>query len=314
MNHLDLNLRDLTYVLAIARHESFSLAAQECLVSQPALSKQIKNLETQLNLKLFERNKRHVRLTEAGKQFILQANIVLDEARKLLQLFTNQTAVLSGPLQLGAIASSCPYLLPLFVGPLRTEFPQLELIVKEGLTDDLIKALKQGSLDTVIAAETFEDDALEHIHLFFEPFLLASRRDDLPRQSENISVEDIDTRRLLLLEDGHCLKNQTMELCSLKNQDMGLNFKATSLETLLQMSAAGMGVAVIPALAKPRSSRLNDSLLFSRFENPTIGRRMAIFYRKTYPLKDQMRILTQFIIQHLPDTVHAFKEPVDESV
>lgn len=305
MNVSDLSLKDLEYVLAIARYESFSLAAQECAVSQPALSKQLKNLEAQLKVRLFERDKRHVSLTEAGKKFVEQANIVLDQAKLLILLSTAHAAPLSGPFQLGAIASVCPYLLPLFVGNLKSEFPHLQLMVKESLTDDLVRDLKQGRLDALIAATTFEEETLEAIPLFFEPFLLASRKEDAPKRGRKIDIQDIDTSKLLLLEDGHCLKDQTVALCALKEQPTAMSFKATSLETLLQMSAGGLGIAVIPALARPVGSRLNESLVFSSFNEPHNGRTMALFYRKTYPLPDNIRALAQFIVQHLPDTVRA---------
>lgn len=303
MNVSDLSLKDLEYVLAIARHGSFSTAAQECAVSQPALSKQLKNLEAALGIGLFERNKRQVHLTDAGKRFIEQANSVLDEAKKLLLLATSEGTLLSGRFHLGAIASACPYLLPLFVGELKTSYPQLELMVKEGLTDDLIRQLKQGRLDAVIAATTFEDEALDSIPLFFEPFLLASRKEHAPRNKRKIDIQEIDTSKLLLLEDGHCLKDQTMALCALKDQGAAINFKATSLETLIQMSAAGLGIAIIPALAKPVSSRLNESLVFSDFQNPDSGRIMALYFRKTYPLRDNLTTLASFIVEHLPNTV-----------
>lgn len=307
MSLFDISLKDLGYVLAVARHQSFSVAAIECAVSQPALSKQIKNLETQLKIRLFERDKRHVSLTEAGARFIEQARLVLDEAEKLLLTTQVHAAPLSGRFQLGVIASVCPYLVPLFVGALKTKFPELQLMVKEGLTDDLVKELKQGKLDAIIAATTFENDSLSAIPLFFEPFLLASRKDNVPKHGQQIDIQEIDTSRLLLLEDGHCLKDQTMALCSLKDQGAAVNFKATSLETLLQMSAGGMGIAVIPALAKPVGSRLNDSLVFSSFNNPANGRTIALYYRNTYPLLSSVQALASFITQHLPKSVQVLK-------
>ena len=308
MNTSDISLKDLTYVLAVAKYQSFSLAALECAVSQPALSKQIKHLEIQLQVKLFERSKRHVSLTAIGARFVEQANTVLDEAEKLLAFSAIHEHPLSGRFRLGAIASVCPYLLPCFVGGLKTCFPELQLMVSEGLTDDLVNALRQGKLDAVIAAPTFERAGLEEIPLFFEPFLLASRKSDpSPRKTDTadavIDIPDIDTSRLLLLEDGHCLKDQTLALCALQNQGANLNFKATSLETLLQMSAGGLGVAVIPALARPVGSRLNETLDFSRFRNPAHGRTIALYYRQTYPQRESVNALAQFIRQQLPSTV-----------
>jgi LysR family hydrogen peroxide-inducible transcriptional activator len=308
MSVFDISLKDLGYVLAVAKHRSFSAAALECAVSQPALSKQIKNLEQQLKMRLFERDKRQVSLTEMGARFVQQASIVLDEAEKLVLLSTAHESPLSGRFQLGAIASACPYLLPLFVGDLKTKYPHLQLMVKEGLTDDLIRELKQGKLDAVIAATTFESDSLSAIPLFFEPFLLASRKDGSRHQGQPIDIQDIDTSRLLLLEDGHCLKAQTLALCSLKDQGAAINFKATSVETLLQMSAGGMAIAVIPALARPVGSRLSDNLVFSSFINPEHGRTMALYYRSTYPLPANVQAFATFITHHLPQSVQVIKE------
>ncbi len=312
MNVSDLSLKDLSYVLAIARHQSFSLAALDCAVSQPALSKQIKHLELQLQVKLFERTKRHVALTAAGIRFVEQASTVLDEAEKLLAFSAHHEHPLSGPFRLGAIASVCPYLLPYFVGGLKTAFPDLQLMVIEGFTEDLVSALRQGKLDAVIAAPTFDQNALAEIPLFFEPFLLANRKPDpltpvsapaLESAEPMIDVTDIDTTRLLLLADGHCLKDQTLALCALPHQETNLNVKATSLETLLQMSAGGLGMAIIPELAKPVGSRLNETLQFFRFRNPTHGRTVALYYRQTYPQRQSIQELAQYIHQQLPPTV-----------
>jgi LysR family hydrogen peroxide-inducible transcriptional activator len=309
MDTTDLTLRDLNYVLAVARHESFSVAAIDCQVSQPALSKQIKNLEIQLGMPLFERNKRQVRLTDGGRRFVEQARRVMDEASLLLQIPNQTQGPLSGRFQLGAIASVCPYLLPRFVGNLKTNYPDLRLMVKEGLTDPLVLDLKQGRLDAIIAATTFEDDLLRATPLFFEPFLLASRREvDSPIESPTISVQDIDPARLLLLEDGHCLKDQTVELCSLKGQGTELNFKATSLETLLQMTAGGLGIAVVPALARSERSHLNDNLTFSSFSNPGSGRVIALFTRKSYPCPANIQRLATFIRERLPESVQPLQD------
>lgn len=303
MKSSDLSLKDIEYVLAIAELGSFSRAAEACSVSQPALSKQIKNMENALGIALFERNKRHVILTDEGKRFIAQARKVLDEAEQLIQLSTRDRSPLSGPFRLGVIASSGPYLLPYFVGELQNAYPDLRLMVKEGLTDSLILDLRQGNLDAVIAATTFEDDVLEHIPLFFEPFLLAASKKTGLKQKSRIEIKDIDTGQLLLLEDGHCLKDQTLELCSIGAESALAGFKATSLATLIQMTAGGLGISVIPILAMPQHSKLNDSLVFSNFKNAAHGRMMALYFRKSYPYKQNVVHLAGLIKQYLPDAV-----------
>lgn len=303
MNVSDLSLKDLQYVLAVAEYKSFIQAAEACAVSQPALSKQIKVIEATLGLVLFERNKRHVFLTATGSAFVQQAQIVLDEAQKLVYLANEGHSPLSGVFRLGVIASACPYLLPYFVSPLGEAYPKLQLLIKEGLTDGLIKALKQGHLDAVIAATTFEDAMLTCIPLFEEPFYLAANRHAGYARKKRITVLDVDTQQLLLLEDGHCLKDQTLALCAVKERNLLSGFKATSVETLLQMTAGGLGMSVIPALAIPHNSPLASTLTFSAFKETNSGRTMALYTRTSYPHPQNVRQLATLIQAHLPPIV-----------
>lgn len=318
MQITDLTLKDLQYVLAIGRYSSFSQAAEAWSVSQPALSKQLKAIETILGVRLFERTKRQVLPTEAGKRFIEQAYRVIGEAEKLLDIAQQSQGVLSGPLNLGVIASSCPYLLPYFIGPLSQAYPQLKLIVKEGLTEHLVQELKQGQLDAIIAATTFEDDLLNHIPLFYEPFLLAVNKQYPIKASKNkVAISDIDTQKILLLEDGHCLKDQTVDICAIRDNKQSIGVKATSIETLLHMTAGGLGISVIPALAAPQNNRLSSELKIYEFQEHAIkgkkdktqqnGRVMALYYRNSYPSKANMAALAKIIQQELPKQVETLQ-------
>lgn len=293
----DLNLRDLEYVLAVAQTRSFSQAAERCVVSQPALSKQIKNLEKTLGVQLFERNQRGVAITPAGKRFVEAATVVLDRAQNLIDTTLAHPEPLVGPLRLGVIASACGYLIPLCIGPLAQQYPQLQLWLKEGLTHQLITLLKQGELDAVIAANTVFDETLRQTPLFFEPFLLAS-----PKQFKYkkwISPPDINTGQFLLLEDGHCLKDQTVSFCGLKEREP-IQFQATSLETVLQMVALGLGVTVVPQLAVPTQSPLAKHLTFSQFKDKTIGREMILYTRKTANNQHHIAALATLIQSQIP--------------
>ncbi len=303
MHATEISLRDLEYILAVARYGSFSQAAEACAVSQPALSKQVKSAETTLGMAIFERSKRQVLLTDQGRLIIKQAQIVMDEAEKLLHIAGQNQAPLSGNFRLGCIASSCPYLLPHFVGKLTQKtFPTLKLLIKEGLTADLIQDLKQGNLDGVIAASTFNESVLHATPLFFEPFLLASHRPNSTMSKTKVMIQDIDPDTLLLLEDGHCLKDQTLELCSLQGHS-ALNFRAASLETLLHMTAGGLGVSVIPVLAKPETAKFGKNLLFSPFLDKKLGRSMMLYSRNSYALPENIRLLARFIQTNLPESV-----------
>lgn len=303
MDIIDFSLKDFHYLLAVAEYKHFSRAAEACAVSQPALSKQVKQIESLLGFTVFERSKRHVMLTEDGEKLIAQIRTVMDEAEKITLLVKESRKPLSGSYRLGVIASSCPYLLPYFVGSIREKYPYLELIIKESLTDNLIKDLKHGELDMVIAATTFEDDALSHIPLFFEPFVLAYNQHAGYKFKARINISDIDANELLLLEDGHCLKDQTVEICKIQESSNQNTFKATSLETLLQMTAAGVGISVIPKLAIPDYSKFADSLQFANFKKNTEGRTMAMYYRKTSPLVEDIRSISHYIQGCLPPAI-----------
>jgi LysR family hydrogen peroxide-inducible transcriptional activator len=299
----DLSLKDLQYVLAVAEHLNFSRAAEECHVSQPALSKQIKNLEGQLGVSLFERSKRQVLLTSAGQVFCTKARRVLDEAETLLNSMSSMGQPLSGVFRLGVIASSCPYLMPYCVAALQQQFPALQLLLTEGLTEPLLEQLRQGRLDAIIAANTISLDGLEERPLYFEPFQLAVSRERYQKQPATIRLKEIDTQQLLLLEDGHCLKDQTTALCMIPQTRSAQQFKATSLETLLHMTAGGVGIAIIPALAIPHQSQLAERLVFSQFAEANSGRIMSLYSRKPYPFPANLDSLAALIRSCVPESV-----------
>jgi len=299
----DITLKDLEYVLAVAEHLNFSIAAAHCHVSQPALSKQLKALEMHMGVVLFERTKRQVRLSQAGERFCLQAQRVLDEAEKLLQMMNPMRKPLTGPFHLGIIASTCPYLMPYCVSAVQDRFPELQLFLTEGLTDSLVKQLRQGQLDAVIATNTFEMDGLREYPLYFEPFLLAVSRDMNPKQPSHILVRDIQVEKLLLLEDGHCLKDQTTELCMIPESRTTQQFKATSLETLLHMTAGGVGISIIPALAVPQESPMAGRLLFSQLDDSGSGRLMSLYSRAEYPLVANMEAMAALIRDCVPSSI-----------
>jgi LysR family transcriptional regulator, hydrogen peroxide-inducible genes activator len=299
----NLTLKDLEYALAVAEHLNFSVAAQASHISQPALSKQIKVLEIQLGVVLFERNKRQVRLTQAGEVFCLQARRVLDEAGKLIQAISPLQKPLTGRFNLGIIASTCPYLMPYCVSALQEQFPSLQLFLTEGLTDPLLKQMRQGQLDAVIAANTFDLDGFEERSLYFEPFVLAVSREANPKQPSTIHVQDIQVEKLLLLEDGHCLKDQTTELCMIPESRTAQQFKATSLETLLHMTAGGIGISIIPAMAVPEESPLASRLLFSQLAESGSGRIMSLYSRSEYPIPANLDALAVLIRSCVPSSV-----------
>ena len=291
----DLSLKDLTYLLAVAQHRGFARAAETMNVSQPALSKQIKRLESALGIQVFERSNRQFLITPIGQQILTQAQHILDEANHLIAMAQKHQTPLSGEFSLGIIASACAYLLPYFVKPLQKAYPELELFIQEGLTEQLIAELKIGKLDAMIAATTFDDPQLTLIPLYFEPFVYAYKPQQGKTYTPTVTASAINTNSLLLLEDGHCLKDQTLGVCSLLESDMDQSFRATSLETLVQMVNANIGTAVLPLLAVISDPRFKKELGFSRFKHAADGRTMALYFRKATHTHQNMTLLANHI-------------------
>jgi len=251
-----LSLRDLEYVVAVADRASFVQAAAHCHVSQPSLSIQIRKLERWLGAPIFERTSRRVLITESGRRFIDQARRVLSEARLLEQLTRAADKPFGGTLRLSAIATLGPYLFPKVLAHLKPAYPELGLVLGEGLTDTLLASLREGSLDAVILSQPLADPAFRWSPLFQEPFVLACPLNRKISHSAEELWKSLAAQERLLLGEGHCLRNQTLAGCS----DVGnADRHGTSLETLKYMVAAGEGCTLIPALAATKTSGIRYS-------------------------------------------------------
>jgi LysR family transcriptional regulator, hydrogen peroxide-inducible genes activator len=305
MNISALTLRDLEYLIAVADRRHFGKAAESCHVSQPSLSAQIRKIEDFLGVQLFERSNRNVVVTPIGEQVARQARIVLEEAGKIATLAQETTAPLSGGLRLGAIATLGPYLMPYLLGPLRKHFPKLELLMKEGMTDELIEDLRNGTLDAVLAAPTFDTDGLKLIPLFHEPFLLAApKRHELASKAV-LRAKDLNSADMVLLEDGHCLRNQTIEVCPSNRRGKFREFQATSLETLRHLVATGFGYSLIPRLAVETNDRLKNLITYRAFEGKPVGRTIVLVCRERFGRMNDIETLAAFIRENLPEGVAA---------
>lgn len=300
MNISWLTLRDLQYLVAVADHEHFGKAASACNVSQPALSAQIRKIEDVLGVQLFERTNRRVTITSSGRAVADQARIVLEEAAKISDLTSSSREPLSGTLRLGVIATVGPYLLPHLLAPLRKEFPKLELVLREGLTEQLLEALRAGQLDAVIASDTFEDPALRVIPLFFEPFFLAAPRNHPLASKEHLSRRDLNSDQMILLEDGHCLRDQSLDLCPANRRGHIRQFHATSLDTLRHLVAVGSGYTLIPALAVRDEKTLRSLMRYREFEDKGVGRNIILACRSRFGHRGDIDALAEFILKHLP--------------
>lgn len=301
-----MNLRDIKYLIAVAEYRHFGRAAERCHVSQPTLSGQIRKLEDELGVTLFERTNRTVRVTPVGESILTHARLLLEQADAMQQLARAHRDPLSGPLRVGAIPTLSPYLMPLVLVPLRRRWPQLRLVLSEELTQVLVQRLRAHEIDAALLATPVDYPDLTRIPLFEEPFWLAHPRDHELYTKEEINREDLDAIELLLLSEGHCLSQQVMEIC--RGQDRPrqgemADLRASSLETLLQLVGAGFGCTLVPALAV-RGSWTTDSGIIARPLNlPDAFRRVELVFRQTFPRRQALDALVEIIQTNLPNTV-----------
>jgi LysR family hydrogen peroxide-inducible transcriptional activator len=280
---MKMNLRDLRYLLALADHRHFGHAAEACHVSQPTLSTQIRKLEDELGVVLVERAPRKVMLTEAGTGIAERARRVIAEVEQMREIARLAHDPESGSLRLGLFPTLAPYLLPHVVGPLKQRFPKIELLLVEEKTEALLQQLKSGRIDAAVLAFPVAEEGLEHAALFDEPFILAvPENHPLGRgRRKGLRLEDLHHEPLLLLEDGHCLRAQALEVCQLAGASEKEGFRATSLETLRQMVAAGVGSTLLPLLSVKPPVPAQPHLRLVPFAAPAPTRRIALFWRKS---------------------------------
>ena len=243
-----MNLRDLKYLVAVAEHRHFGRAAAACFVTQPTLSTQVKKLEEQLGVTLIERG-RKVLLTPVGEAIVAQARTVLHGVAELSRLADAHRDPLGGDFRLGIIPTVAPYLLPLVLTPVRRALPNLNVQLTEGQTANILAMLLAGELDAVVLALPAHEEDLVQTALYKEPFYFAVAPGHAKAGRRRIREAELDEEQVLLLEDGHCLRDQALEICKSRNAVENTNFRATSLETLRQMVAAGVGVTLMPRLA-----------------------------------------------------------------
>lgn len=295
-----LTIRDLEYLTALAEHRHFGKAAQACHVSQPALSAQIQKLEQMLGVDLFERTNRSVMITDMGVAIAEQAKVILDEAQKFVSLAAPEQKPLTGTLRLGAIATLGPYLMPHLFGSLRDAFPQLSLLMREGLTHQLVEDLKTGNLDAALVSPTFQDDSLKFIPLFFEPFWVAAPKGHPILKKEQVSGRDLRPEQMVLLEDGHCLRGQALNICPPNRKGAPQQFHATSVETLRHLVSSGFGYTVLPELAVNDDRRLRKWIGYRRVGGGA-GREIVLACRKRFPHMNHITALAEFIRENVPE-------------
>jgi len=274
-----ISLRALGYLVAVAEERHFGRAAERCFVSQPTLSAQIKKLEDQLGVQLLERNPRNIMITDAGKTIVARAAEVLRGVDEIVELGRTGHDPLAGDLRVGLIPTVAPYLLPRVAPALRQALPRLRLMLLELQTEDLLEQLRGGALDLAVLALPFESDGLVTRDLYEEEFLVALPGQHPLTARTELSVDDLDDQTLLLLAEGHCLRDQALEVCSRVSVREPQDFRATSLETVRQMVAAGIGVTLLPALAAGDTTSPDSALAVRPFRSPRPCRTITAAWR-----------------------------------
>jgi LysR family hydrogen peroxide-inducible transcriptional activator len=276
-----MNLRDLRYLVALADERHFGKAAERCFVSQPTLSAQVRKLEEYLGVPLVERQPKRVALTATGEKIVRRARLLLQEADAIVELARTDRDPLAGALKLALIPTVGPYLLPHIAGRLRKELPRLKLMLYEYQTEQLLGRLRAGEIDVGILALPVELDGLDSAELYEEPFTLAVPASHPLAEHDRIRIEDLRGETLLLLEDGHCLRDQALEVCSRVRVNEAQDYRATSLETLRQMVAAGHGITLLPELAAETPVGTARGLRIKPFARPAPGRTIGAIWRKS---------------------------------
>ena len=285
-----MTLTQLRYALAVREHETMSAAAEACHVSQPSLSAGVKQLEQQLGVTLFERTSRGTRPTEAGEALLDQAARVLAEVDTLEEMAeAHSRDILEGRLRLGVIATVGPYLLPRILQPLERAYPKLVCEIREGLTDQLLEAIRAHELDAAIIALPWDvGDDLEAIPAYREDFFVGLPPDDPLADQDAIDLDAINSDDLLLLEEGHCLRQHALEACKTPESELRQQFRGTSLETIRQFILAGWGLSLFPAL----SLRPDESLVI-RPPTTSAFRDIVLVTRKSFPRRESLEELAE---------------------
>jgi LysR family hydrogen peroxide-inducible transcriptional activator len=288
----NLTLRQLRYVEALARYGHFGRAASACAISQPALSMQVKELEEELGTELFERGLRQVTLTAFGEELLAQIREILRAVDELGDMARASQNRLAGRLRVGVIPTIAPYLLPTIIGELTRIYPVLDVYVRETLTTKLIEELKEGRLDTAIVALPVSEPSLTEVALFTEHFVLVRPKADAGKPVP--SREALCAMKLLLLEEGHCFRDQALSFCNMRAISPREVLDGSSLSTLVQMVGAGIGVTLVPEMALAVETR-STPVSVARFDDPQPSRTIGMIWRKTSPLTRQLWQISEVV-------------------
>jgi len=295
---VDLKLKDLRYLVAVADSHHFGRAAAKCFVSQPTLSAQLRKLEQYLGVQLVERRPRRVALTEVGLEVAQRARTMLASGDAIVTLAQTRRDPLAGSLRLALLPTIGPYLLPQVAPRIRKALPRLELMLYEYRTEPMLERLHSGEIDAGILALPVHDEALSSRELYLEPFVLALPEGHRLAARTRVRTDDLDGETLLLLEDGHCLRDQALAVCAHSSAHEKQDFRATSIETLRQMVAAGIGVTLLPLLACRGAYGSARGMTTRPFARPVPNRRVGAVWRKSSARIPAIEAVCDQIVRH----------------
>ena len=292
-----MTITQLNYILSVAEYQNFTKAAEHSFVTQPTLSMQIQKLEDELGVKIFDRSKKPIELTEVGKKIVSQAKNIVNESNRISDIIDQEKGFIGGEYKIGIIPTIMPTLLPLFLKTFITKYPKVELKIKELTTEDIIKQLNEGHIDAALAATPLEDDNLIETPLYYEPFMAYIPNNHRLAEHKDIDVADLDIEDILLLEDGHCFRDGIINLCNTPKHNSIKKFKleSGSFETLIKLSDEGLGMTLLPYLHS-KQIKCDDKPL-RHFKDPKPAREVSLLYTKS-------RLKIQ-ITNALQDTIEA---------
>lgn len=278
-----MTITQLQYVLAVAEHKNFTLAAEKCFVTQPTLSMQIQKLEEELDVQIFDRGKKPIQLTDVGLQIVEQAKNIVNESVRIKDIVDQQKGFIGGDFKVGIIPTVMPTLLPMFLTNFINKYPKVNLIIEEHTTEEMIKMLKSGQLDAAIAATPLGEETIKEVVLYYEPFVAYVPENNPAFQKKEFSIEDLEANlnNILLLQDGHCFRNNVLNICksSSLGEDNPFQIESGSFETMMRLADEGLGMTLLPYLhTLDMSAKATGKLRY--FKDPKPSREVSLIYSK----------------------------------
>jgi len=277
-----MTITQLKYVLSVAEYQNFTVAAEHSFVTQPTLSMQIQKLEEELNIKIFNRSKKPIELTQIGKKIVEQAKVIVGESNRILDIVHQQKGFIGGEFKLGIIPTIMPTLLPMFLQNFTKKYPKVKLIIEELTTEEIIRKLSDGHIDAALAATPLENDSIKERPLYYEPFVGLIPENHRLFKNKTITAEELEMGDILLLEDGHCFKDSVLNLCTAHKIDnkKGFQLESGSFDTLIKLSKEGLGMTLLPYLHTLDLNDIDKSHL-REFTNPPPAREVSLIYHKS---------------------------------